>query len=516
MDAVDDAQLGGPDDLSPLPDGTLGGVIAALAHLGDGQDTREVLEHLVAAAGSLTGAASASLQILEADGSGSGGLARELVSWSTGPAGSTTTGSLAYHLDQPLTLDRAVTGLLQLRAGQPFSATHHQLVSTLTGAAERALLRARTLAQATHQRRRLEAVAEVQDALLSTMDTTAVLRLVAHRAREVIGADTAAVLVPTGSDELIIEVASGRDAQHITGRRVQRLGTRPGDVMASGRTLIIDDPALPPGWPWSQHSPRSVLLVPLRTAAEVRGVLLVASFGGTGLGLTEASVLGSFAGQAALAIERAQARDDRLRVSLYEDRERIARDLHDHVIQRLFAAGLGLSRWADRASQPDVAAGVREIVGDIDAGITEIRALIHQLQTPPDRESFQTAVRDIVGDASQALGFPVTVGPGSRPDLVPDHLREDVLAVLREALSNVVRHSRAHNVHVRVDVDDRVRLVVEDDGVGLDGADRRSGLANLARRAQAHGGRLDLAAAHPGTRLRWQVPVRGGPGTVPR
>jgi signal transduction histidine kinase len=512
MDAVDDLRAAVPADPSPPPDATIGPLIDALARMGQAEGTREVLEHLVAAAGSLTGATSAAVQILEADGSGSGGLARELVSWSAPPAaarsGRVAGSAAAYHLDRPVTLDRDVTGVLQLRAAHPFSGTHDQLVATLAGGAERALLRARTLAQATHQLRRLEAVAEVQDALLSTMDTTAVLRLVAHRALEVVGADTSAVLVPTGADGLIVEVASGRDAQHIAGRRVRRTGTRLGDVLTTGRTLIVDDdPAGPTGSLWSQDAPRAALLVPLRTSQVVRGVLLVATFGAAGLGLTEASVLGSFAGQAALAIERAQARDDRLRVSLYEDRERIARDLHDHVIQRLFAAGLALSRWADRATQPEVADGVRQVVDDIDLGITEIRTLIHQLQSPPDRESFQAAIRDIVGDASAALGFPVTLEARSRADLVPDHLREDVLAVLREALSNVVRHARAQTVRVEVRVDDEVCLTVQDDGVGASRTDRRSGLANLARRAESHGGRLRVDPARPGTRLLWQVPA---------
>jgi signal transduction histidine kinase len=496
-------------------------MIDALARMGEARDTREVLEQLVTAAGSLTAASSSAVQIVETAGANADGLTRELVSWAgpldnpTAPAdtdvgpGSRFARPRLHELDRPLRLDQEVEGQLRLRAVHPFSSAHRRLADTLVAAAEVALVRARTLAATTHHLRRLEAVAEVQDALLSSTDTAAVLRLVAQRAREVVGADTSAVVVPTGPDELIVEVAAGRDAAHITGRRVGAAGTLLGEVVTSGRAVIVDDlTTRAHGLTlWPSQTPGSAALVPLRTSHTVRGVLLVASHTSSALGLTEASVLGAFAGQAALAIERAQARDDRLRVSLYEDRERIARDLHDHVIQRLFAAGLTLQRWADRSTEPQVAAGVHGVVEDIDVAITAIRALIHQLQSPPDRQSFQAAVQDIVGDASAALGFPVTFEEEAHLDHVPDHLREDVLAVLREALSNVVRHAHAHAASVHVSVDDHVRLTVQDDGVGLGGDDRRSGLANLARRAEAHGGQLIVEPHHPGTRLQWEVPV---------
>lgn len=360
--------------------------------------------------------------------------------------------------------------------------------------------------------RRLEAVAEVHDALLTTLDATQVLRLVAQRACEIVGADTAAIVVPVGSDDLIVEVAAGQASQAITGRRIPRVGTHAGEVMRTGRTLVVDaeremqvhgqqthSPL------WAGPPPRSALLIPLRTSSAVRGVLLVAAFGPAGLGLTEASVLGVFAGQAGLAIERAQARDDRMRVSLYEDRERIARDLHDHVIQRLFASGLALQRLADRATQPDVATAIREAVAGIDVGIAQIRALIHELQSRPDGQSFVAAFHGIIADAGQALGFTPTLDAPARPDLVPEHLRDDVLAVLRETLANVVRHAQAHALRVQLHIDDRVILTVADDGVGIGDPTRHSGLVNLTRRAEAHGGVLSIEATHPGTQVRWDV-----------
>jgi signal transduction histidine kinase len=227
-------------------------------------------------------------------------------------------------------------------------------------------------------------------------------------------------------------------------------------------------------------------------------------------------VVASFAAQAAVALELAASRAEAERLSLYEDRDRIARDLHDLVIQRLYATGMSLEGTMPLITRPEVASRITHAVDAMDETIKEIRSTIFRLQArdsapgPPLRSE----ILALVDEMTDFLGFEpsLRLGAGLGGGVSPE-LAEQALAALREALSNAARHAHASQVDVTVDSDPDGMLVVRvtDNGTGIPDGGRRSGLRNLAARAEKLGGELrlepaDPGAPSPGTRLEWRVP----------
>jgi signal transduction histidine kinase len=221
----------------------------------------------------------------------------------------------------------------------------------------------------------------------------------------------------------------------------------------------------------------------------------------------------AFASHAAIARELVESRADQQRLALLEDRDRIARDLHDHVIQRLFAAGLSIQGSAN-LGEPERSKRLSRVVEDINVTIRQIRTSIFQLRAtsstaPPGA---RTTVLEVVREIAPMLGFePVTRFRGAVDTLVPDSEIDTITAVLREAITNVAKHAHATECVVEVSVDSRHLLVeVSDNGIGLGGSVRRSGLDNLRRRAALLGGTLTLSTAQPqGMRLQWTIPLAG-------
>jgi len=196
--------------------------------------------------------------------------------------------------------------------------------------------------------------------------------------------------------------------------------------------------------------------------------------------------------------------------ALLEERARIARDLHDHVIQRLFAIGLSIQRTANELPDP-ASRRLRAAIDDIDETIAQIRTTIYRLNAPiPVAEtSLRARIDQLVDDLEPVLGVRPDLEINDAVDLgVSGELADDCVAVLREALSNVARHAAATAVAVRVCVTpDELRIEVTDDGRGIGGATRRSGLANLRDRARCRDGELTVTTRDPsGTRLCWTVP----------
>ena len=229
----------------------------------------------------------------------------------------------------------------------------------------------------------------------------------------------------------------------------------------------------------------------------------------------ESEMVVAFASHVSLAIDHARNERNRRRLAVYTDRDRIARDLHDHVIQRIFAVGLGLQSTVRRMSDQAVSDRLVGYINALDATIVDIRSTIFSLQHEESGEvrSLRTELFGVVADLSEMLGSdPRITFVGPLDSVVPDDLRADVLAVVRESLTNVAKHAEASRVSLTVtaDPDDRVlRVQVEDNGVGI-GEDRHhgNGLRNAAVRAGYSGG-LAEAVRRPegGTRFVWQVPL---------
>jgi len=406
--------------------------------------------------------------------------------------------------------------LTEKRGGGDFTATDEQIVLALAAAAGLAVQNARLYEQARQRQRWLETSGQITTRLLAGAPTTEVFPLLVSSARELAAADTAFLALPGPDHSVRVAVADGAGAQALQGEALPE-GSLTAAVMAEGRPqAIADSGADDRVWPLLREAAAAgpVLYVPLGVADESVGTLVVSRHQGDVVFTDETvQVIQSFAAQAALALRLGTAAHDRELLAVLGDRDRIARDLHDLVIQRLFATGMALE-GALRSMPPAVAERVQRAVEDLDATIKEIRTSIFALQSPAPTagEGLRQAILQAATGAKDSLGFPPKVSlDGPVDTMVPPRVGEQMLAVLREALSNVARHAQATDVTVRVSATpDAVSLVVVDDGVGLPTEGRRSGLDNLARRARDLGGTFDARPADPpgtGTVVEWRVPL---------
>ena len=224
----------------------------------------------------------------------------------------------------------------------------------------------------------------------------------------------------------------------------------------------------------------------------------------------ELDIADDLAVRVGLAIELAKAREDRQRALLVEDRSRIARDLHDHVIQQLFGAGLTLQAVAGEVEDDVVTRRLRSAITTLDESIAQIRTIIFAMRPHDEADgSVRRRVLEIATQCSASLAQPVAVGfTGPLDLLVTGTLADDVTAVVRELLTNAVKHAAADAVRLTVEAGDEViRVVVEDDGSGIHDGGRRSGLANLQDRAERRGGTLDVESVRGRTMVAWSVPA---------
>lgn len=266
-------------------------------------------------------------------------------------------------------------------------------------------------------------------------------------------------------------------------------------------------------------SPERVVQVPVRSIRRQFGTLVMASNRSDWPEDQGESIAArAFGEQAALAIGLTQARAEHERLALLEERDRIGRDLHDLVIQRLFATGMVLQGAGRLTTNPEVRDRVGRAVDELDQTIREVRSTIFALHHASEGGGLRSHVLQEVAAGSGALGFEPTVRfDGPIDSTVSDDVREHIIAALREALSNAARHAEATQVRVSLSVEsDEVVLIVTDNGLGLPSdAGRRSGLANLAGRAEVSGGRFsvepvpDQHGATRGTRVTWRAPIAG-------
>ncbi|MFI6030694.1 GAF domain-containing sensor histidine kinase [Amycolatopsis magusensis] len=464
-------------------------MLDAVISIAHGASVPEILERVAGAACELTGAPEG---VVRRTGAGAPDAAGELV--------------------VPIDVRGERFGEVRLR-GKEFTEADADRVRVLLTAASGSIGNAALYEQAEQRERWLRASHDVTSALLAGEDPEATLRLIAERARLVAGATAGGIARPVDESGAVLsfEVVEppGPDADRLTGLTVPAEGTATGIAFTSGEPVVVrrygDHVTVQQSGSGRDLPPviadlDSAVAVPLRVGGESLGVLVVAKLRDeVPFTDTEVRLALTFGAHAAVAMEFARAEQDRQRLAVLEDRDRIARDLHDLVIQRLFAIALGLESTGLLLDEPRVAGQLRRFVDDLDATITEVRNSIFALQQPA--EGLRTRISQACAEAEGSLGFAPRVGfTGAVDAAVPPAVEADLFATLREALSNAARHSKATKVSVNVAVDAQgrgLRLTVVDNGIGIPAAPvRRSGLANLTARAE-----------------RWQgsCAVRGGP-----
>jgi signal transduction histidine kinase len=414
----------------------------------------------------------------------------------------------------PVRVRDAVYGNLYLtnqKAGR-FSAEDQELITALATTAGFAIENARLFAETRRRTAWSSASAEITAAMLATESSDAIT-LLAIRVLELADADFVRVALPTDDrDTLIVGTACGLDSEAILGRRFARTGSLCGSVLEARQPRLINEGETPRVMLGVRELGGPTMAIPLLASGRELGVLAVSRLPGRSrFTSADLEMAADLAGQASVAMELASARVGQQRMLLLEDRGRIARDLHDHVIQQLFATGLELQTIAGALGPGRAAERIESSVGNLDTAILQIRTVIFSLSGARDGAAGEVRHRiiEVVNDLSAGLiQTPQVVFTGPVDLVITGGLADDVVAVVREALSNVVRHADARHVSVSVAVDNaKIEILVIDDGVGPRGDTRRSGLTNLAERAEGYGGSFALGAVGGLTNAHWSVPL---------
>jgi signal transduction histidine kinase len=395
-------------------------------------------------------------------------------------------------------------------------------VQALAALAGLAVENSRLAVRAELRRVWVQAGTEVATALLSGAEPTAVFGSIAERVADLAGADLVGVLRPTPDDDeaLTVVAAAGEGGADLEGVRVPLATTHVGRVHRSGIATLVPDSGVDPAA--AGHAEMAVEvtrdlgpglmvpMVPVRGAAPLGMLVALRRRGREEFDPALLEPMTAFTARAAWALTLVHTRESEHRLQLQADRDRIARDLHDHVVQRIFATALSLDRQSRslEAEQPELAERLARSVDELDGTIAEIRATIFELQQEDQHRaaSLRARLADVVRQVTEGRQLRRDVRARGAVDDLPVELVPDLLAVVRELVTNVVRHASASRVTVTLTVDDEVRLVVTDDGIGLPPSAVRSGLANLASRAERRGGRLTAVPRAGGTQVRWSIP----------
>ncbi|WP_031003439.1 GAF domain-containing sensor histidine kinase [Streptomyces sp. NRRL F-5727] len=411
--------------------------------------------------------------------------------------------------------------LTEKRGGGEFDAEDEAVVSTLAVAAGIAIENARLYEEGRRRARWLAASSDFTSALLSGTGEAEVLDGMLEQAVDIAGADMGVFYLVGAGGELRGSLARGEGAELHRGVVLPSSeGTLAAAALAEKDGLVImtdverDGRVTVQPERWRGFGP--AVAVTVGTKERMSGVLILARRRGRAPFLsTEAAALPGYAGQAALALELADRRRDAEQVILLEDRDRIARDLHDLAIQRLFATGMTLQSARRFVEHPEAAARLTRAIDDLDATIKIIRSSIFGLRehdTPGSTPRLRSRIVSTADSAAATLGFaPALRMEGLLDTDVPVGVADDVVAVVGEALTNVARHAGARRAEVAVLAEDGVLTVtVSDDGVGMPRDRQHRGLRNLAERAERLGGSLSVrapAAPGHGTVIEWRVPL---------
>ena len=398
-----------------------------------------------------------------------------------------------------------------------FGTEDEALVIALALAAGTAISNARLFRESEMQQRWLEASLEIGNQLLTSAGEDP-LRLVARRVLEMADADLVSVgLTTSDGDGFLVEEAFGQGADELIGRRFPLAESLTKAVLDEGRphlTPNASDPSQPPSYLSSVLEAGPLMVLPFSGGTDKSGILSVARTRGRHVFTAkELTMAAGFATHASVALELADSRASEQKLMLLEDRDRIAMDLHDHVIQELFAIGLSLEGAVAQLGSHPVSERIQLRVADIDRTIRRIRTSIFELRgtlaTPSD--GLRQRILEVVSGVTAALGFAPHVAFAGLLDLpLPEQLCDDVLACVRESLTNVAKHARATSAMIDVVLaGDKLTVTVADDGVGIGDPTRRSGTANLQARAEHWSGTYELSAGPSGrgTTVVWTALV---------
>lgn len=420
---------------------------------------------------------------------------------------------MVTFLGVPVRIREEVFGNLYLTekaGGQPFSEDDEVLVQALAAAAGIAIENARLYQQAKHRQSWIEATRDIGTELLSGTDPVRVFRLVAEKSRQLSGAALTAVFVPEDGDappreatELVVTATAGEgtaldvDAVPVADSPIGHAFTQRTPMRFEGLGLGVDGVQTGPA-----------LLLPLRVGDAVAGVLVaLRPVGASPFTDENMDMMAAFADQAALAWQLASTQRRMRELDVLTDRDRIARDLHDHVIQRLFAVGLALQGTIPRARTPEVQERLTGCVDDLQEVIQEIRTAIFDLHHAQPGVTLRQRLDEAIDQFTDPEMRTTTrfSGPLS---VVSDKLAEHAEAVVREAVSNAVRHANATTLQIGVTVGDDLHIEVVDNGCGIAADVTPSGLANLRARAEEVGGQFVVQGApQGGTILTWCAPL---------
>jgi signal transduction histidine kinase len=388
------------------------------------------------------------------------------------------------------------------------------VLEALAAAAGVAIENARLFEQARLRERWQQASAEVNALLLGGGSIDEALRLITRKACELSGSDSALILLANEvGDELTVEAGAGTRGEDMVGRRISAATPAIATVITDREPTVYADFAQALGVEtglFGEFGPADA--VPFVSVAGITGLLLaLRNKGDNQFGREQLPMLASFAVQAALALELADKQRQQRMLDLLADRDRIAGDLHDHVIQRLFAAGMSLQAIVGRIGDGEARGRVTRVVGELDQTMRDIRTSIFDLHTSGEESptSLRRRMLDLVAETSANTDMsPAVRISGAVDTLVSPEIGEHALAALREGVSNAVRHAHASDIVVTVEAGADLVIGVTDNGVGMPPDVARSGLLNLERRARELGGTVTVSP-HPegGTRLVWRVPL---------
>ncbi|WP_438490517.1 sensor histidine kinase [Streptomyces sp. S186] len=425
-------------------------------------------------------------------------------------------------LGVPIRVQGEIFGNLYLteKRGGEFSQEDLHMVRVLATEAGIAIGNARLYAATRQRERWIDGSVAVTTELLAGSDVDDALAVVAEQARKLADSAAGIVLLPDEEGGLEIVAVSADDPTGILGTQIPP-DSPVAEQLLAGDPVFVHDSASDPRMVThlaSRYGPS--MMLPLKSGGRVLGTLATPrARGGRPFSAAERTLATQFAAQAALALVLADAQRDRERLAVYEDRDRIARDLHDLVIQRLFATGMVLESAQRKTVVPELARRVGKAIDELDVTIQEIRTAIFALQQSPAEapSGLRTRVLREIGTAAVPLGFqPSARFVGQVDSRVGELAGKNLIAALREALSNAFRHAEASRIEIVVDATvtlpdgtPGVRLTVADDGVGIARGGRRSGLKNLAKRAESLGGSSTYGPGlgGEGTMVTWEAPL---------